>query len=251
MRGTPTCGKWISFCAIAPQKRGHVARGSDAEAERDWVARCVGRLVQRSRIKASRGTNDRDGLRASRSDGEPGRFFSGRIPLRTHRHHYRSRIGYRPGQRDCGRRSRVIEHKLVARCPSHPGKRRRLARQLIGLRGNISLPSNPCDREALSLRESITGISGLVGLARSGLGNIVETLKRELGATIGDVKWQLAVATKRIGRAHQHDAGYGLHQAPRVSWCFVEIGNDSVARISRIDGNGGSRRNFYVRTDAA
>lgn len=90
LNGTaPTCRKRIGFCAIAAQKRGHVARGSEAEAERDWVARCGGHLVQRSRIKASRGTNDRDGLRASRTDGEPGRLFSGRIPLRTHRHHYR------------------------------------------------------------------------------------------------------------------------------------------------------------------
>ena len=77
LNGTaPTCRKRIGFCAIAAQKRGHVAR-------------CGGHLVQRSRIKASRGTNDRDGLRASRTDGEPGRLFSGRIPLRTHRHHYR------------------------------------------------------------------------------------------------------------------------------------------------------------------
>ena len=145
----------------------------------------------------------------------------------------------------------MIKHKLVARGAGHPRKHWRLECQLIGQRGNIGLPSNPGDREALSLRESDTGISGLVGLARGGLGNVVETWWRELGAAIGDVNQQRAVATQRIGRAQQHDVGYGLHQASCIAWRFVDIGNDGVTRIGGVDGNGGARRHFYVRADAA
>ena len=103
----------------------------------------------------------------------------------------------------------------------------------------------------MSLRKANTGIGGLVGLARSGLGNIVETLWREFGATVGHINQQRAVATQRIGWAQQHHVGYGLHQASRIAWCFVDIGNHGVARIGGVDGNGGSRRDFYIRTDTA
>ena len=101
------------------------------------------------------------------------------------------------------------------------------------------------------MQEADSRVGRLVGVVGAGLPDVVEQLRRELRAAVGNIDQQGAVGAQRIGRAQQHDIGRRLDPALRVARRLVDVGDDRVARVGRVDRNGGARRDLHIGTDAA
>ena len=76
------------------------------------------------------------------------------------------------------------------------------------------------------MQETNSRVIRLLGVVAAGLCRIVEQLRRELGAAVGNVDQQGAVGAERIGRPQQHDIGGRLDQAAFVARGLVDVGND-------------------------
>ena len=76
-------------------------------------------------------------------------------------------------------------------------------------------------------------------------------MRRELAAAIGHVQQQRAVAARRIGGTQDHDVGGRFHFAVRIARRLGEIGDDGVAIVGRIEGDGGARGDPLIGTDVA
>ena len=73
----------------------------------------------------------------------------------------------------------------------------------------------------------------------------------ELAAAIGHVQQQRAVATRGIGGPQDHDVGGGFHLAVRIARCLREIGDDGIAVVGGIEGDGGARGDPLIGADVA
>ena len=238
---TAAGGERICRCGIAPEKGNHIAGGRKSHSQHGGVACRVGHLVECAGIETAGGPGDLDRLGACRAYRKPGRLLPRGIPFRPHGHREGRRIRNWPRHRRGGRAARMIEHEFVARRAGDALQHGRGQRQLAGLGGNVGLPADPCHRVALAVEKSDSGIRRLLGIVGAGLGCVVEQLRRKLSAAIGNVDQKRAVGAERIGGAQQHDIGGGLDPAAFVARSLVDVGDDCVARVSRVDGNGCAR----------
>ena len=74
-------------------------------------------------------------------------------------------------------------------------------------------------------------------------------MRRELSAAIGHLQQQRAVAVRGIGGTQDHDVGGRFHFAVRIARRLREIGDDGVAIVGRIEGDGGARGDPLIGAD--
>ena len=105
--------------------------------------------------------------------------------------------------------------------------------QPILLRHQIALPSTPNDGVALAHEKAVAGIfegTGIVG--RRG---VVEERDNPLAATIGSVVENLPVAAGHVHRFQNTEVAPVFDSPAPVSRCFVQVDDDFIQPILRID----------------
>ncbi|MBW6399377.1 DUF1214 domain-containing protein [Roseomonas sp. HJA6] len=233
-------------CAAFPHQEGaDVAHGGEGHPLHHRIARRVGEFVQRTGIEAGRPRN-LDPPRIDEAEGQSRRRLPRILEAPAHGER-RALLACRGiGERHSDRAGRVVEEELLARDAGdirHHGCLQPQPRAASLTGGNISLPADPDQGEALTQQETVAGIAP----AHQPIGGaVIVELACELPAAVRRLDHQGAIAAEGLGGAQHDDLGDGLHSALRIAWRKSDVGNQRIARIGRVQGDGGAGRDTLI-----
>ena len=116
----------------------------------------------------------------------------------------------------------------------------------IRLGRHVELPADPDDGEVQAHQQAIAEVGVAHGVATPG--RAVEVGQHGLAATIAHLEQRRRAPSGRAPGTQHHDVGRGLHPAPRVAGCAIQIHDAGVGRMRRVELQLGGPAQLLVLT---